>query len=56
MTDLERLITERQDQLRGRREDWLDRFRHWRERTDPVGVAMIVGAVVIAALLLWFAP
>jgi len=32
MTDLEKLIRDRQDQLRGRREDWIDRFMAWLRR------------------------
>ncbi|MBT1509456.1 hypothetical protein KIP88_02980 [Bradyrhizobium sp. SRL28] len=47
MTDLEKLITDKQDQLRGRPRDWLDDFGDWRRRTDWASVALIVGAVLV---------
>lgn len=50
MTDLEKLITDRQDELRGRQRDWIDDFGDWRRRADWIGVALIVGAGVIALL------
>jgi hypothetical protein len=55
VTDLERLIRERQESLRGRPHDWIDDFADWRRRADWIGVAMIVGAGVIALLAVWLA-
>lgn len=34
MTDLEKLIRDRQDELRGRPEDWIDRLVDWESRQD----------------------
>jgi YD repeat-containing protein len=41
MTDLEELIRAKQDKLRGRPEDWIDRFGYWRRRIDWVTVVTI---------------
>jgi hypothetical protein len=50
MSDLEQLLRKRQDQLRGRPEDWIDRFGDWRKRQNWVGV-MILAAVLVLVLL-----
>ena len=52
MADLERMIRERQDVLRGRPEDWIDRFVAWRRRVDWATVAIISGALLMPALIL----
>lgn len=52
MIDLEHLIRERQDQLRGRPEDWIDRFCDWRNRVDWVGVAIISASLLMPLLIL----
>lgn len=50
--DLEKLIRERQDELRGRPEDWIDRFVGWHRRQDWVLWATVAVAVVAVLLLL----
>ena len=50
MIDLERLITEKQDRLRGRPRDWIDDFGDWWRRVDWVGTAL-VGVWLILTLL-----
>ena len=52
--DLEELIRNRQDQLRGRPEDWIDRFGAWRRGVDWTGVAIIAGALLMPVLILLF--
>lgn len=55
MIDLERLIRERQDVLRGRPRDWIDDFGDWRRRIDwinVVGIAVIVVSVLAVVLVL----
>jgi hypothetical protein len=47
VTDLERLIRERQEALRGRPRDWIDDFGDWRRRIDWMSVLLIVGAVLV---------
>lgn len=51
MIDLERLITERQDQLRGRPRDWIDDFGDRWRRIDWIDVAIITGALLVSALI-----
>jgi hypothetical protein len=40
--DLERLIAEKQDALRGRPLNWRDDFVDWMKRVDWVGVGMMI--------------
>jgi hypothetical protein len=47
VTDLERLIAEKQDELRGRPRDWIDDFGDWRRHTDWTTVNLIVGVVLV---------
>jgi hypothetical protein len=56
LTDLERLIAERQDQLRGRPRDWIDDFGDWRRRVDWTRVAIIVGALLLPFAMMWLLP
>jgi hypothetical protein len=57
MIDLERLIIDRQDQLRGRPRDRFDDFGDWRRRVDWWSVAIMVGSLVLpfmaVALVMW---
>jgi hypothetical protein len=53
--DLERLITDRQDQLRGRPRDWIDDFGGWGRRVDWTGVAIIAGGLVVSFAMLFVA-
>lgn len=50
--DLEQLLSDQQDRLRGRRRDWLDDFADWRRNTD-LGAVVTVAMVLIAACLMW---
>jgi len=52
VTDLEKLIREKQDQLRGRPEDWIDRFKGWRHRVDWTTTSLMV-LLVMTFLLAW---
>lgn len=52
MIDLERLIRDKQDVLRGRPEDWIDRFGGWRRRVDWTGVAIIVGGLLVPGAII----
>jgi hypothetical protein len=52
--DLEQLIRKRQDELRGRPEDWIDRFGEWRRRQDWWVWAIIIGAIVAELAILAF--
>jgi hypothetical protein len=51
--DLERLLTERQDKLRGRPRDWIDDFGGWRRRIDWTGVVIIAGALLVPLSILF---
>ena len=51
LIDLEQLIRQRQDQLRGRPEDWIDRFGDWRRNADWVGIAIIIGPFALLLLI-----
>lgn len=58
MSDLERLLRQRQDQLRGRPEDWIDRFGNWRLSVDWVGIFILVAVplmtmLAVAAVVVW---
>jgi len=48
---LEKLLTDKQDALRGRPEDWIDRFGDWRRTTDWFGTPLAV--LLLAASLVW---
>jgi hypothetical protein len=54
MADLEKLIRDRQDELRGRPRDWIDDFTAWHRRMDwvTVGVVFIVAAPFIV-MTIW---
>lgn len=49
--DLERLIRERQDELRGRPRDWIDDASDWCRRFDWVSAVIIASPFVASALL-----
>jgi hypothetical protein len=49
--DLEELLIHRQNQLRGRPEDWIDRFGGWRRRIDWVDVALLVAPVAMLLMI-----
>ena len=51
MIDLEELLTNRQNLLRGRPEDWIDRFGGWRRRIDWVDVALLVAPVAMLLMI-----
>jgi hypothetical protein len=51
--DLETLIRERQDSLRGRPEDWIDRFGGWRRNADWPSIAIIAGGLLVPLLILF---
>ena len=51
MVDLEQLIREKQDLLRGRPEDWIDHFGAWRRRQDWVSIGIVAAAAVSELLL-----
>jgi len=51
VTDLEKLIGDKQDRWRGRPRDRLDDFADWRRRVDWPGVAIIASPLLLAALL-----
>lgn len=44
-SDLYEMLKKRQDELRGREEDWIDRFMDWKRHTDWLGVATFVACV-----------
>jgi hypothetical protein len=48
---LEKLLTDKQDELRGRPRDWIDDFGDWRRTTDWFGT--IVALLLLAASLVW---
>lgn len=52
MFDLEKLIRDRQDQLRGRPEDWIDRFIAWKQRQDWVDISMLAVDISMLAVLI----
>jgi len=47
---LEKLLRDKQDQLRGRPEDWIDRFGSWRRRTDWIGITIVTVWVALCAI------
>lgn len=53
MTDLEKLLRDRQDELRGRPEDWIDRLAEWESRQDWTNNFMMLSsaALIFASLL-----
>lgn len=53
MTDLYELLKRRQDELRGREEDWIDRLGAWWRRVDRMSLAF--HAIMIPHLALLFA-
>jgi hypothetical protein len=57
MQSLEELIRQRQDKLRGRPEDWIDRFVPWCRRQDWIGTTIIawglVGQLIVLGYLIW---
>ena len=57
MRDLERLISDKQNTLRGRPRDWIDDCGDWRRNIDWASVAIIVGMIAmmlaILATALW---
>ena len=54
MTDLEKLIRDKQDALRGRRRDWIDNFVDWQRDMDwiTVWVVLIVAAPFVV-MTIW---
>jgi hypothetical protein len=56
---LEKLITDRQDELRGRPRDWLDDFKDWRQGIDwrdvLFNVSLLMSFIWMAAVMvsLW---
>ena len=58
MIDLEDLIRDRQDQLRGRPRDWIDDFGDRRRNTDWLGITVLIIVPMLTllasvALVLW---
>jgi len=53
MTDLYKLIKRRQDELRGREEDWIDRLFGWIRDVDWVLTGFIILFVMPLTLLFW---
>ena len=54
MTDLEKLIRDRQDELRGRPRDWIDSFVDWHREMDWITVAVIVVvSTPLVAITVW---
>jgi hypothetical protein len=57
MSDLGELIKKRQDELRGREEDWIDRLFDWWRCCDGWDLAFMIWLVpqvlVLAAIELW---
>jgi YD repeat-containing protein len=51
MVDLEELIRAKQDKLRGRPEDWIDRFGYWRRRIDWATV-LVIAALAFTTITL----
>jgi hypothetical protein len=51
MTDLEKLIRDQQDELRGRPRDWIDDFGDWRRRDGPYWPAILVITLCLAWLV-----
>jgi hypothetical protein len=50
--DLEKLIADRQDALRGRSRDWIDDFGDWRRNVDWVRVVLVVATVALVVTAL----
>lgn len=46
---LGRLIRNRQDELRGRPEDWLDRFGDWRRQQDWPAILIVLMILAVLA-------
>lgn len=56
MTDLEKLLRDKQDALRGRPRDWIDDFGDWRRRVDWEQVVLIVASVLATLLVVALSP
>lgn len=57
MIDLHDLLKNRQDELRGRPEDWIDRFGSWYRNLDVADLRfnlLMVALIGAPALLLWW--
>jgi len=50
MCDLEKLITDKQDALRGRRRDWIDDVKDWSGRADWAVISIVLTVSVLAAI------
>ena len=48
--DLEKLITDKQDSLRGRPRDWIDDVKDWSARTDWAVASLVVTVIIVAAV------
>lgn len=58
MIELERLLRDRQDQLRGRPLDWIDRFGDWRRSVDWHGIIILIAVplltlLAVTAVVVW---
>jgi hypothetical protein len=51
--DLEELIRKRQDRLRGRPEDWIDRFIQRKDRLKIVAVIVLLITLICAWIAWW---
>jgi hypothetical protein len=51
--DLEELIRKRQDQLRGRPEDWIDRFMQQRKDRLKIVAVIVLLIILICAWIAW---
>lgn len=58
MTDLEKLLRDKQDALRGRPEDWIDRFVSWYNNADweYIFAMSLMLAWPIVAVIIWACP
>lgn len=52
--DLEKLIRDKQDELRGRPEDWIDRFMDWYRRQDWDDYCIMVVSLLFVSIGLAF--
>jgi hypothetical protein len=50
MVDLEKLIADKQDALRGRRRDWIDEVKDWSARTDWAVISLVLTVGILAAI------